>query len=62
MTDSNSDRPRYRLLVGPDDAEFCWRVSRELDDGYELYGSPTMTHGPEGPLVGQAIILRESSG
>ena len=35
--------PIYRLLTGPDDAEFCKRVSEAIMLGYVLYGSPTMT-------------------
>jgi hypothetical protein len=33
----------YRYLTGKDDVNFCARVSKALNDGYELYGSPTMT-------------------
>jgi hypothetical protein len=35
---------RYRLLTGPDDKSFCERVSKALDEGYELYGSPAVTY------------------
>ena len=49
-------RPRYRLLTGPDDRAFCDRVGQALDDGYELHGSPSITHGPEGPIVCQAVV------
>lgn len=50
-------RLRYRLLTGPDDAAFCERVSRALDDGYVLAGSPSIAVGPEGPVVCQAVVL-----
>ena len=33
----------YRLLTGPDDAEFCKRVTAALNDGWELHGSPTVS-------------------
>ncbi|MEM9561800.1 MAG: DUF1737 domain-containing protein [Actinomycetota bacterium] len=58
-TDDRDDgsRLRYRLLTGPDDHEFCVRVSRALDDGYVLHGSPSIANGPEGPVVCQAVVL-----
>jgi hypothetical protein len=48
--------PAYRLLTGPDDASFCRRVSAALDQGYLLYGSPTVTFNGESVIVAQAII------
>jgi hypothetical protein len=50
------DLPRYRLLTGPDDAAFCRRVSEALGLGYQLYGSPVMTHDGTTVIVGQALI------
>lgn len=54
-----SERPRYRLLTGKDDRAFCERVSAALDDGYELYGSPAITHNGEHCVVAQAIVLKQ---
>lgn len=55
---SNTDgRLRYRLLTGPDDSSFCERISVALDEGYELYGSPSITHTPDGVVAAQAVIL-----
>lgn len=51
------ERLRYRLLTGPDDAEFCARVSQLLDEGYELYGSPAITHDGSRAIVAQAVLL-----
>lgn len=45
----------YRYLTGPDDSEFCARVTKALNLGWELYGSPTMTFNGERVIVGQAI-------
>ena len=53
-------RLRYRLLTGPDDASFCERVSDALADGYELYGSPTITDTPDGIIAAQASVLRDA--
>lgn len=50
-------RLRYRLVTGPDDAEFCGRVSAALEEGYELYGSPTVTFDGERMMVAQAVVL-----
>ncbi len=54
-----TDKLRYRVLTGPDTAEFCRRVSDALDDGYELHGSPAITYDPEQStrIVAQALIL-----
>ncbi|QFT55731.1 DUF1737 domain-containing protein [Microbulbifer sp. THAF38] len=46
----------YRLLTGPDDSNFCLRVTGALNNGWELYGSPTLTSNGESTLAGQAII------
>ena len=48
---------RYRLLTGPDTAEFCHRVSAALDEGYVLYGSPSLTFDGTTTYVAQAVIL-----
>jgi hypothetical protein len=52
-----TERMRYKLISGADDAEFCARVSGALDEGYELYGSPAMTHDGERVVVAQAVVL-----
>lgn len=57
MTDA--PRKAYRLLTGPDTAEFCLRVSHALQEGYRLWGGPVMTLGPDGMVVGQAVVLPE---
>ena len=48
--------PIYRLLTGPDDAEFCKRVSEAMMLGYMLYGSPTMAFDGSRVIVGQALV------
>jgi hypothetical protein len=48
---------RYRLLTGKDDKAFCQRVSDALDDGYELYGSPSIARADGQNVVAQAVIL-----
>jgi len=57
MSDDNTARLQYRLLTGPDDATFCKRVSDALDEGYQLYGSPSLTYSRERVIAAQAVIL-----
>lgn len=45
----------YRYLTGKDDVHFCARVTEALNDGYALYGAPTMTFNGTDVIVGQAI-------
>ena len=51
------ERLRYRLITGADDAEFSARVSAAIDEGYELFGSPTITHDGTQIVVAQALLL-----
>ena len=53
---TNDRLPRYRVLTGPDDASFCYRVSEALDLGYELYGSPALTVNGGTTIVAQALL------
>ena len=46
----------YRYLTGKDDVNFCARVTKALNEGYELYGAPTMTFNGIDVIVGQAIV------
>ncbi|MEV4656715.1 DUF1737 domain-containing protein [Micromonospora sp. NPDC049301] len=48
---------RYRLITGPDDAEFCARVSGLLNQGYQLHGSPALTFNGERVIAAQALVL-----
>ena len=54
-------RKFYRFLSGVDNAEFCQRVSDALADGYELYGNPVMVMDNDVRIVGQAVILLDST-
>lgn len=49
---------RYKLLTGLDDANFCQRVSDNLDAGYELAGSPVMVVKGSTVYVGQALVRK----
>jgi len=50
----------YKFLTGPDDASFCQRVTEALNNGWELYGNPTLTYDPKQNRVicGQVIVKR----
>ena len=55
------ERLRYRLLTGPDDAEFCERVSAALAEGYRLHGSPALTFDGSRVIAAQALVLDEAA-
>lgn len=46
----------YTILTGPDDETFCKRVCAKLNNGWELYGSPTLTFNGKDVIAGQALI------
>ena len=46
----------YRYLTGKDDVNFCAKVTKALNEGYELYGAPTMTFNGMDVIVGQVVI------
>ena len=48
--------PVYRVLTGPDDAEFCHRVSEAVALGFLIYGSPALTFNGEQVIVAQALV------
>ena len=54
-------KKNYVLLTGRDDSEFCQRVSDRMDEGYELYGSPSITFNilKGYPVVAQALVLKK---
>lgn len=56
MTSPPGGLPRYRLLTGPDTAEFCHRVSDALQLGYQLHGSPCLAFDGEHIVAGQALV------
>jgi hypothetical protein len=50
----------YRLLTGTDDRAFCEKVSRALDEGYMLYGSPAIAKDADGNVTcAQAVVRRD---
>src|SRR5207248_10478249 len=53
---SSQRYPRYRVLTGPDDDAFCYRVSEALDLGYALHGGSAITTRGETAYVAQAVV------
>jgi hypothetical protein len=47
----------YRLISGPDNREFCERISTALAEGYVLHGSPAATFNGASVIVAQAVVL-----
>ena len=56
MGETPNGLPAYRILTGPDDDNFCRRVSEALALGYRLYGSPAATFDGKSVIVAQALI------
>lgn len=47
------------MLTGIDDSAFCQKVSDALKDGYELYGSPSVTFNGKNVIAAQAVVLKK---
>ena len=45
----------YRLITGADDTEFCERITRMLNNGWKLYGSPSISTSENRNQVAQAM-------
>jgi len=56
MSTPPDDLPIYRVLTGPDNVQFCRRVSEALALGYSLHGSPSITFNGETVIVAQALV------
>ena len=54
---TGEQRLAYRLFTGPDDRDFCERVSAALAEGYVLHGSPAATFNGSTVIVAQALVL-----
>jgi hypothetical protein len=51
--------PIYRVLTGPDDEQFCRRVSEALALGYRLHEGPAATFDGERVILAQALLWNE---
>ncbi len=60
MAKPPNNLPRYRVLTGPDDDEFCRRVSEALDLGYVLHGGPALSFDGTQAIVAQAVVWPET--
>ncbi|PKG37603.1 DUF1737 domain-containing protein [Psychromonas sp. Urea-02u-13] len=49
----------YKLVTGKDDSEFCYRITKLLAEGFELYGSPSMAFNGEHMVVAQAVVKQQ---
>ena len=57
MSDAPEEKLSYRLIRGPDNREFCERISTALAEGYVLHGSPAATFNGTSVIVAQAVVL-----
>ena len=48
----------YRMITGPDDDQFCHRVSKALSNGWSLAGSASMTFDAhrKRTMCGQPVV------
>jgi hypothetical protein len=55
-------KPIYRCLTGKDDHAFCVRVSEALEQGWRLYGSPSITWNAAENCgyVAQAVLWKDA--
>ncbi len=52
----------YRLLTGSDDTEFCHKITRALNEGWSLYGSPAVSFNEKtGTTVCAQAVTRQTS-
>lgn len=51
---------KYKLVTGKDDAAFCARITKLLEEGYELYSSPSIAFNGEHMIVAQALVKQEA--
>lgn len=52
----------YRLLTGSDDAAFCKKVSEALNQGWSLYGSPSVATNSDGSAICGQAVIKEAPG
>ncbi|ARU15391.1 DUF1737 domain-containing protein [Croceicoccus marinus] len=55
-TNPPDGRLPYRCLTGSNDQAFCERVSKALEEGWKLHGSPALTFDGEQVVVAQAVV------
>jgi len=48
----SSDEKNYRFITGPDDDQFCFRVSEARREGWDLYGNPVIVSDGDRVIVG----------
>ncbi len=53
----------YRLLTAPDDSAFCHKVTKALNEGWELCGSPQYAfNASEGAMYCAQAVTKEVEG
>ncbi len=53
----------YRLLTGEDSSEFCHKVTKALNQGWQLYGAPSYAFDTkEGVMKCAQAVTKETAG
>ncbi|KPN63584.1 hypothetical protein AKJ29_13190 [Aliiroseovarius crassostreae] len=51
----------YRYITGPDDADFCYRITDLLNRGWELAGPATLTFdSTQGRVICGQTLIKEA--
>lgn len=51
----------YRLLTGPETAEFCHKVTKALNEGWTLHGSASIAYDAKrGEMVCSQAVTKQS--
>ncbi len=58
----NKTNTLYRLLTGPDNIEFCHKITRALNEGWTLYGNPALSFDEKtGATVCAQAVIKQTS-
>ena len=56
--EERNDLKAFRYITGPDDADYCYRITELLNRGWDLAGPATLTfdHARQRVICGQTLI------
>jgi hypothetical protein len=62
---SQQDKPEeklaYRLITGPDNRDFCERISTALAEGYVLHGNPAAAFNAQAVVLPVAVATADAA-
>ncbi len=57
----DKSKKNYKFITGTDDEVFCQKISDALEEGYQLYGEPKLSHDGTKTICGQAVVVPNKS-